>query len=142
MATPNWREMSEYTRHDDVPTLSAWPSTVAARHYNAVHRMLLRQPDGLRMNLPGLKTLDLIVQDDAWIIVDRAFNDIPVAAWTRFEPGAERGLHEDVDCELRYFHAHAGMIIQQVLDLMDRSLDSLLKDGDDSHRVLPFPTPQ
>lgn len=128
-----------YTRHDEIPALSAWPDKVEALHYNIVQRALSRTKQAIRLELPGLKTLDLILQSDAWIIVDRAFNDVPVAAWANFDPADERGLHEPVPCELRYYHGHAGMIIKQVLDLMDALLQDKLNDGDETHKVLSFP---
>lgn len=128
-----------YTRHDDIPVLSAWPDKVAAAHYNIVHRALSRLSPSIRLALPGLKTLDLILQKDAWIVVDRAFNDVPVLAWARFEADADRGLHEAVPCELRYFHGHAGMILKQVLGLIDELLTEKLRDGDPSHEVIAFP---
>lgn len=131
-----------YTRHDEVPVLANWPEKIEALHYNIVRRALTRKPSGIRLALPGLKTLDLILQTDAWVIVDRAFNDVPVAAWVDFQPDDDRGLHEPVPCELRYFHGHASMIIKQVLELMDALLKDQLNDGDETHQVLSFPQPK
>lgn len=128
-----------YTRHDEIPVLSHWSDHVEARHYNIVQRALKRMGPTIRLNLPGLKTLDLILQPDAWIIVDRAFNDVPVAAWSDFRPKKDRGLHEEVSCVLKYFHAHAALITQSVLALMDALLKDQLSDGDDTHQVLSFP---
>lgn len=129
-----------YTRHDEVPVLSEWPATVDAGHYHIVYRALKRTPPSIRLVLPGLKTLDLILQADAWVIVDRAFNDVPVAAWVGFKADQREGLHEPVGCDLRYYHGHAGMIIKQVLDLMDALLQEQLDDGEDTHDVIAFPT--
>lgn len=135
-----------YRRHDEIPPLSAWPDRMAARHFNLVFRALKRlTPDansntpGIRLPLVGLKTLDLILQADAWIVTDRAFNDIPVVAWADFRPDADRPLHEDVPCELRYYHAHAGMITRQVMELMDQLLEDKLSGGDKTHEVLAYP---
>jgi len=128
-----------YSRHDEVPVLSTWPDQVEALHYNLVQRALMRTGQPIRLELPGLKTLDLILQADAWVIVDRAFNDIPVTAWTDMKPADERGLHEPVPCELRYYHGHAAMITKQVLELMDELLNEKLNEGDDSHQVIAFP---
>jgi len=128
-----------YTRHDEVPVLSAWPDQVDALHYNLVHRALRRMPPSIRLQLPGLKTLELILQTNAWIIVDRAFHDLPVAAWVEFQPDKDRGVHEPVPCALRYYHGHAGMILKKVLVLMDTLLKNQLDDGDETHHVLYFP---
>jgi len=129
-----------YARHDEIPALSTWPDQIEALHYNLVQRALTRVGHAIRLELPGLKTLDLILQTDAWIIVDRAFNDIPVAAWADMQPAEARGLHEPVACELRYFHGHAGMITKRVLELMDDVLREQLSDGDESHQVIAFPS--
>lgn len=128
-----------FTRHQEVPVLSEWPDKVDARHYNIVRRAIARIGPEIRLSLPGLKTLQIILQEDAWIIVDRAFNDIPIAAWVSFQPAQDRGLHESVPCELRYYHGHAGMITKQVLGLMDELLDALLSEGDQTHQVIAFP---
>lgn len=128
-----------YTRHNEVPVLSSWPDNVEAKHYNIVLRALKRVGPNIRLALPGLKTLDLVLQSDAWIIVDRAFNDIPVAAWSDFRPHENRGLHEAVPCKLLFFHGHAGMIIEKTLSLMDALLEDQLNDGDKTHQVVIFP---
>ncbi|HEY9080286.1 hypothetical protein [Magnetovibrio sp.] len=128
-----------YTRHDEVPVLSQWPDQVEAVHYNIALRALKRTPPSIRLLLPGLKTLDLILQNEAWIIVDRAFHDLPVAAWVDFQPEENRGLHEPVPCTLRYYHGHAGMILNTVLGLMDTLLKNQLDDEDETHQVLYFP---
>jgi len=132
-----------YMRHDELPVLATQAHTVDAKHYNIVFRALLRMPpaqtQGIRIELPGLKTLDLILQNTAWIIVDRAFNDIPVAAWTNFRVSQDRALHQPVECEIRFFHSHADIILERVLGLMDDLLNERLSDGDQSHTVLIFP---
>ena len=129
-----------YNRHQEVPPLSVWPSAVDAAQFHTVYRALKRSPPAIRLELPGLKTLDLILQPEAWIVVDRAFNDLPVAAWTGFRAGERDGLHEPVPCELRYFHGYAGMIIKRVLETMDAELNAALLEGDASRQVLEFPT--
>ena len=128
-----------YTRHLEIPVYSSWHDKLDAQHFNIVHRALMRAPGSIRLELPGLKTLDLILQENEWVIVDRAFNDIPVAAWLDFHVKQDRGLHEPIACQLYYFHAHASMILGQVLDLMDELLNEQLKDGDESHQVIDFP---
>ena len=149
MPTRNGQEVSNeamYTRHDELPVLATRPHEIAAKHYNIVFRALGRlsktvMSQGIRLELPGLRTLDLILQNDAWIIVDRAFNDIPVAAWTDLQAPFERALHQPVVCQLRYFHLHADAILEHVLTLMDVLLEEQLSDGDESHTILAFPKP-
>jgi hypothetical protein len=90
------------------------------------------------MSIPRLKTLDLILQRDAWIVVDRAYNDLPIAAWTHFDLRRREGLHSPVHCQIRLFHANGGMILRRVLEAMELLLGEQLED-DDTHSVIDFP---
>jgi len=128
-----------YWRHEQIVRLSAWPTKVEARHFNLARRALARLGGELRLPMRGLKTLDLIVQEGAWIIVDRAMNDLPIAAWTDFQDEETRGLHEPVICELRYYHGHAGLVIKKVLRRMEEELSALLDEGEeDTGQVIAF----
>lgn len=134
-----------YTRHDELPNLSAWPSQVEARFFNIACRALTRKPAGYRLELPGLKEMDMILQPGAWIVVDRAHNDVPVLSWTGFDCDGTRALHESVSCELRYFHGHAGMIVGKCLSAMEGVLHDMMDDGmqDAGERVVvAFPNPE
>lgn len=128
-----------YTRHVELPVLYRRQARMEAEHYNRVSRALKRLDPSIRLRLPGLKTLDLILQGDAWIVVDRVFNDVPVVAWTDFQLQERSGLHEPVPCELRYFHGHAALIRTRVLALMDGLLEEQLGDDEGGHKVLDFP---
>jgi hypothetical protein len=124
--------------HEKIVRLPAWPTKVEAPLYNLARRALARMGGEVRLPLRGLKTLDLVVQEDSWTIVDRSLDDKPVAAWTGFESAAERGLHEPVICELRYYHRNAGLVIKKTLRRMDEALQGLLKerDADDASRIV------
>lgn len=76
---------SLYTRHLETPAYERKQTQLDATHYNHVCMALKRMSEQVRLSIPGLKTLDLILQADAWIIVDTALNDVPVAAWTEFD---------------------------------------------------------
>lgn len=132
-----------YRRHDELLRLSEWPTTVEAALYNRVQRAVFRQKAAgggdLRMPLEGLRSLDLILQEGAWIVVDSAQNDIPICAWTDFESDTGRGLHEPVTCQLRYYHQLAGMVVPKVRAAMDEGLGEMLGEGgEDRARVIPF----
>ncbi|KCV81838.1 hypothetical protein ATO10_10845 [Actibacterium atlanticum] len=103
-----------YTRHDELPALSAWPTQVEARDYNTASRALQRARGAMRLPLRGLPMLDLILQPNAWVVVDRSLNDMPIAAWVDFAPKPDRGLHEAVLCQLRYYHGGAGKVVAAV----------------------------
>lgn len=128
-----------YTRHDEVPVYAYRDGVLDALYYNHVQVALNRLGGSLRMSIPGLKTLDLILQRDAWIIVDRAFNDVPIAAWTNFDTQRRSALHAPVHCQIRLFHAHAGVILKRVLEAMELLLGEQLDEGNGSHHVIDFP---
>ena len=89
-----------------------------AGDYNLVHIALKRLENPLRLELPRLRTLDLILENDAWIVVDRSLNDIPVVAWIDFNVAHRETLHEPVACERRTYHTHALLIVDKVIEAM------------------------
>ena len=128
-----------YTRHDEVPVFEYRSCQMDAAIYNHVQLALKRIGEALRLSIPGLKTLELILQDDAWIVVDRAFNDVPIVAWADFDTHARCALHEPVPCRIRLFHANGGMVLKRVLEAMDAQLLDWLDAGAQAHKVLNFP---
>ena len=117
-----------YTRLNDIPVLELRDSSVAALHFNHVQVALKRINHSLRYPIPRLKHLDLILEKDAWIIVDRVLNDIAVAAWTNFAIEHRGNLHQPIQCELRLYHANAGMILERTLDAMELLLGEQLAE--------------
>lgn len=89
-----------------------------AEDYNLVHIALNRLGSPIRIELPRLRTLDLILEKDAWIVVDRSLNDIPVVAWIDFKVAHREALHEPVACERRTYHTHALLIVDKVIEAM------------------------
>ncbi len=129
-----------YTRHLEVPILDAYPTRVEAAVYNRV-RLALHRAGGqsLRAPVPGLKHLDVIVQPEAWIVVDRAFGDVPVAAWTAFEDTGRDALHTDVSCRLQTHNQYAGMVLKAVKVFLQEGFTDDPDVDDNDHAVLPFP---
>ncbi len=113
----------------DIPVYALTTDTIDAGRYNRVRVVLRRVANPMRVELRGLRGLDLILDDGAWVCVDRTLNDVPVLAWTGFRTRERTGLHQPVVCELRYYHAHAHMIRDKVLGLMDRVLSARRFEG-------------
>jgi hypothetical protein len=132
--------MPLYTRHDEVPRLSSRPGKVNALYYNHVQTALKHLGSQIRLKIPRLKHLDLIIQKDAWIIVDTVLNDIPVAAWTKFETKGRSSIHEPIQCEIRFFHFAATMVLNRTLEAMELMLGELLEEQlpDNKSNVLPL----
>ncbi len=135
---------ARYTRHNELPVLSAWPAKIEADCYNIVRRALTRQgqpPGAIWLDMPELRSLRLILMPDAWVVADGALNDMPVAAWTDFAPAPDRALHEPVISQLRYYHGHAGLIVGKTKAIMRRELRGQLGDGDGDGRVVKLRRP-
>jgi hypothetical protein len=114
------------SRLNEIPTLKSLPGTVDAARFNRVRLALSRLENPLRLELPGLRSMDFILENQVWAIVDRNHNDIPVVAWTDFEP--RETLHEPVHCIMRIYHLHADAIIDQALHKLDNILEARLKN--------------
>ena len=132
-----------YTRHNEVPILREHESKVDANYYNHVQVALNRLGEQIRFRIPRLKHLDLILQKDAWIVVDRVLNDYPIVTWTDFAVEHRDSLHEPIKCNIRYFHAAATMIKARTLEAMDMLLGEELADKISNNEledttVLPF----
>lgn len=129
-----------YTRHDEVPLLHHRAGKVEAGYYNDVQTALKEFGPQIRFKIPKLKHLDLILQKDAWIVVDRALTDFPILAWTDFELESRESLLEPVQCEVRIFHFAASMILRRTLEAMDLMLGEQLAEvtSDEKADVLPF----
>lgn len=112
------------SRLNEIPTLRSRPTAVTAERYNRVRLALLRLENPLRVELPKLRSLDFILENGIWAIVDRDLNDIPVAAWTDF--AHRSSLHHPVQCTLRYYHTHADAIIEKALQKLDEILSAML----------------
>ena len=129
-----------YDRLDDMPVFDRHPAKISATHFNHVKLALKRLGNEIRLTIPKLKTLDLILQNDAWIIVDRALNDVPIAAWTEFQIEQRDNLHEDIDCLLKLYHMNAELILDRTLEAMEMLLGEELADmlPDDVSDVIEF----
>jgi hypothetical protein len=114
------------SRLNDVPILKTTPTCIEAMYYNRVRIALSRIDNPLRIELINLRGLDIVIDDEVWVCVDRTLNDLPIFAWTDFEYSARNHLFEPVACRLRFYHNHADLICGTVLDLINRNLDARL----------------
>lgn len=112
--------MSFRSRLDEIPILRSAATTVPAVRYNRVRLALRRLENPLRLELPRLRSLDMILEDEAWALVDRGLNDIPIVAWTDFSP--RTALHTPLHCSLHYYHGHAALVVDTALITMDHIL--------------------
>lgn len=129
------------SRLDDIPVYQQSPVTVTAADYNRVQIALKRLDAPVRIPLIGLRTLELLLERDAWIVIDRALNEIPVLAWTDFQVADRDSLHEPVPCVLKMYHAHAMTILDKVISCMEGVLQQRidkLYEKDLGDKVVPM----
>lgn len=131
------------SRLDDLPVFDTRQVSVPAAEYNLVQIALKRLENPIRIELPSLRTLDLILETDAWIVVDRSLNDIPVIAWIDFNVAHRQNLHEPVTCERRTYHTHALLIVDKVNEAMYQILTHKLEDlpPTGTEKILPIKKP-
>lgn len=115
-----------YRRLDSVPVFEYRDGELPAHYYNDVQVALKRLGEDLRFAIPRLKHLDLILQKDAWIIVDRVLNDVPVVAWTDFQAAHRNSLHEPIPCQIRLYHMHGPLVMTRTLEAMELILGEML----------------
>lgn len=129
-----------YIRHREVTPLATRAGNMDALYYNHVQTALKHLGPQIRLRIPTLKHLDLILQKDAWIIVDRALYDYPIVCWTEFRTEHRDNLHEPIACEIRFFHYAATMIYNKTLEAMELMLGELMENEipDEKSSVLPF----
>lgn len=115
------------TRIENVPKLKTERMLIDGARFNQVRLGLLRLENPLRLKLTGLRGMDIILDNTAWVCVDRTMYDLPVLAWTDFQYTDRSGLHEPIHCQLHFYHIHADLIIETVLATMTSVLTQLLK---------------
>lgn len=129
-----------YTRHNEVLVLDRHNDQIDANYFNRAQTALKRSREQIRFKIPTLNHLDLIVQQDAWIVVDRVLNDMPVVAWTDFQTEGRDNLHQPIPCERRLYHFAARMILNTTLQAMDTILGQPVaeQNTDEAEKVVPL----
>ncbi len=114
------------TRINDMPVYGAQTEQMEASLYNLWRRARLHLHMPLRIELPGLKQMVLIVEDDCWVVVDQSQYDLPVLAWVDFQDTGRTTLHKPVTCTLNFYHYLASHLREKVLARMGEALKSRL----------------
>jgi hypothetical protein len=113
----------------DIPVYSSTATSVPAPFFNRARLAVLRLGAPLFLHLKPLKHLGLVIEDDAWIVVDEVLNEYPIVAWVDFRIDHRDTLHEPIACRLLHYHEHAGRIVDTALKTMDAMLAERLGGG-------------
>ena len=127
-------------RLDEIPVYEFKQGEIESHYYNHVKIAINRIDTEIRFEILGLKHLDLILDEHAWIIVDRVHADVPIAAWTEFEIAHRSSLHGSIKCRIQLYHYLAHTILDRTLNTMESMIDEELiaKYPDDNNNVIPF----
>jgi hypothetical protein len=127
-------------RLDEVPVYEFKQGEIESHYYNHVKIAINRINKEIRFEIPDLKHLDLILDEHAWIIVDRVHADLPIAAWTEFEITNRSSLHGSIKCRIQLYHYMAHMILERTLDAMESMIEKELTVNyvDDENKIIPF----
>ncbi len=117
------------TRIHDMPVYAARTDQVEAALYNLWRRARLHLPMPMRIDLPELKQMALILEEDSWVVVDQCQYDLPVLAWLDFQDTGRTSLHTPVSCTMNYYHYMASHLREKVLALMLEALESRLSEA-------------
>ena len=109
-------------RLNDLQPLHTLKRVIQADDYNRVRLALRRIGNPLRFELKNLRCLDIILDDQHWVCIDLSMQERPVMAWTDFQATGRSAIHTPVECVLRMYHVHAGLVMGEVLDGLGKSL--------------------
>lgn len=124
----------------ELPTYRIAETSLPLVRFNRLRLVLLRAGESQLLDLHGLRSLGLLLEDGAWICIDRSMNDLPVFAWTRFRRPASLVADAHVACELHHYHSHASLIVDSVLEKAESDALKRLRRSRQAGRaaVLPF----
>lgn len=115
-------------RLDDLPVYKTRETSIAAKYFNRVQIAFNRLGEPINIPLTELRNLELILNRDAWIVVDNDVNHIPILAWVDFQSEGRIALHEPVPCSLKIYHMHATVILEKVSTFMQDELSKRLSE--------------
>jgi len=107
---------------DDYQASHTLQKIVPAEDYNRVRLALRRISNPLRIELQGMRCLDIILSDQYWLCIDPCMDDHRIMAWTDFQSSNRSAIHEPVGCMLRLYHVHAGLVMGEVLEALGSTL--------------------
>jgi len=118
-------------RDRPVPTpLRTMPKTIEAPVYNHVRIALRRLGSPLRVEVPGHRGLEIILESRVWMCVDANADDQAVMAWLHFDNRDRDDLQAPVGCTLELYHHCAGLVMGTAVDALDDALSELLEVQD------------
>jgi len=97
-----------------------------ALHYNAVRISLSRFGNPLSLHLASLPGMDILLDDETWIVTDRSVRDKPLLAWLDFNTSNRESLFATVPCKINLYRPHSSFMIDKVLEQLYFTLNGKL----------------
>lgn len=110
---------------DDRMPYQVLDTRLSAEKYNVMRLGILRLGSPLTFDLNDVKGLRCVMDDHAWVFVDRFVNDMPLLAWTQFERRSD--LNKEISCELRLYHFKADLLVDKALRLALEAVDEQMQ---------------
>jgi len=111
----------------DMPVMAERMDEIEAEYYNVWRRARTRWGAPMRLALPGLREVNLILDDAYWVCVDTARYNAPLLAWVDLQDQDRTNLHLPIPCTLNYYHISASAVRAKSLNLMHKILSDRLK---------------
>ena len=115
------------TRIDDMLPFESHVEIMQANLYNMWRRVRLHVNLPVRLELPELKSMRLILEEDSWVVVDSSHTDLPMIAWLKFQDNSRSSLHTPVECTMNYYHFMAHKYRERVLKSIAEAFDNCLE---------------
>ncbi|UCH54077.1 MAG: hypothetical protein JSW09_04675 [Pseudomonadota bacterium] len=106
-----------------------FPKTIEAKCFNSVRLALQRIARPLRIALSDHRGLEVILDDNDWLVVDSVAGDMPILLWCDFKSNDRDNLHKPIACQIRLYHSHAGLIMGTALEALDRAVTEVLSQA-------------
>ncbi len=103
--------------------LRVLPKRIQAADYNRIRLGLLHERLPWHLRLEDFRTMRIILDEHVWVCADEMQNGRPVLAWTAFRTLEREALNTPVECELRLYHIHAGLLMGSVLEALVEGIE-------------------
>ena len=118
------------TRIHDMQAYGVHATNMDAVTFNLWRRVRLHLNLPARMALPALKSMELVLEDDCWVLVDAQHYELPMIAWLNFQDEGRSSLHTPVECTENYYHHMATQFRERVLGEIRKAFENYLQDAD------------
>lgn len=125
-----------------LPILKTTNIWIKAADYNRVRIALKRFGSPLSLDLRRLPGKKMRLSNEVWTCVDPTQHNLPLISWSHFLANRRTALTAPVQCEIRIYQPHAGLLSQVVFNELGLILEDRLSQSNPRSAVVTelFPT--